>query len=162
MRGSCRVAGPRRRGGAGLRPAGRWRPARPVRLLAGFAEDATGPRRDYPGLTDDELIGSMLAWGKLESWAGAGKLSAMAELSRRRAATGREAATRGGIPTSWSKYCSDEIAAALALSRWAAGKQLDLADALATRLPLTRRALEARPHRPGQGVRHCGRHRGPG
>ena len=28
------------------------------------------------------------------------------------------------------------------MSRWAAGKQLDLADALATRLPLTRRALE--------------------
>ena len=110
--------------------------------MAGFTEDAAGPRRDYPGLTDDELIGSMLAWGKLESWAGAGKLSAMAELSRRRAAVGREAATRRGTPAPWSKYCSDEIAAALALSRWAAGKQLDLADDLATRLPLTRRALE--------------------
>ena len=114
----------------------------PGPALAGFAEDAAGPRRDYPGLTDDELIGSMLAWGKLESWAGAGKLSAMAELSRRRAAVGREAATRRGIPAPWSKYCSDEIAAALALSRWAAGKQLDLADDLATRLPMTRRALE--------------------
>ena len=129
-------------GRGGFASGGALETCPPGPALAGFAEDATGPRRDYPGLTDDELIGSMLAWGKLESWAGAGKLSAMAELSRRRAATGREAATRGGIPTSWSKYCSDEIAAALALSRWAAGKQLDLADALATRLPLTRRALE--------------------
>jgi hypothetical protein len=132
-------------GRGGFASGGALETCPPGPALAGSAEDATGPRRDYPGLTDDELIGSMLAWGKLESWAGAGKLSAMAELSRRRAATGREAATRGGIPTSWSKYCSDEIAAALALSRWAAGKQLDLADALATRLPVTRRALD----RPG-------------
>ena len=105
--GFCRVAGP-----------GVLETCLPGPDLAGFAEDAAGPRRDYPGLTDDELIGRMLAWGKLESWAGAGKLSAMAELSRRRAAVGREAATRRGTPAPWSKYCSDEIAAALALSRW--------------------------------------------
>ena len=68
-------------GRGGFASGGALETCPPGPALAGFAEDATGPRRDYPGLTDDELIGSMLAWGKLESWAGAGKLSAMAELA---------------------------------------------------------------------------------
>ncbi len=45
------------------------------------------------------------------------------------------------MPLPWGKFCADELAAALAISRWAAEKMTGLAYDLATRLPLTRQAL---------------------
>ena len=81
------------------------------------------------------------AWARIESWAAAGRLSAVAELIRRRPATRGERATRGGVPVSWGKFCADELAVALSISRWAAEKMTGLARDLATRLPLTNRAL---------------------
>ena len=85
----------------------------------------------------------MLAgWQKTEAWAAAGRLAAVAELAARRpAATRRDAATRGGARAGWNKFCADEVAVALALSRRAAERMVPLAHDLATRLPLTRQAL---------------------
>ena len=91
----------------------------------------------------------MLAgWAKTEAWAAAGRLAAVAELAARRpAATRRDAATRGGAPAGWDKFCADEVAVALALSRRAAERMVPLARDLATRLPLTRQALAQRGDR---------------
>ena len=115
--------------------------ARPGPVLAAAADVAAGPGRAYTGVSDDELVGVLTAWQRTESWAAAGRLSAAAELVRRRPATGRARAGHAGVPLPWSKFCADELAAALAISRWAAEKMTGLAHDLATRLPLTRQAL---------------------
>ena len=114
---------------------------RPGPVLATAADVAAGPSRGYTGVSDDELVGVLTAWQRTESWAAAGRLSAAAELIRRRPATGRARAGRAGVPLPWGKFCADELAAALAISRWAAEKMTGLAHDLATRLPLTRQAL---------------------
>ena len=133
------------RSGAGHRPGfasgGAWDTALPGPALAGSADATAGPGRGYVGTSDDELIGVLGAWARIESWAAAGRLSAVAELIRRRPATRGERATRGGVPVSWGKFCADELAVALSISRWAAEKMTGLARDLATRLPLTNRAL---------------------
>ena len=197
--------------------------ARPGPALAGFADTAAGADRGYAGLDDDELIGVLGGWQKTEAWAAAGKLSAVAELIRRRPGetsgvpgaadspcpgpstvpgsrisaspgddrggrgsstgngpvagndptsngpaasndptsngpTGNDPAASngpttasngpatansggGGIPAGHGKFCADELAVALAISRWPAERMLALASDLATRLPSTRRAL---------------------
>ena len=115
--------------------------ARPGPVLAAAADVAAGPNRAYTGVSDDELVGVLTAWQRTESWAAAGRLSAAAELIRRRPATGRARAGHAGVPLPWGKFCADELAAALAISRWAAEKMTGLAHDLATRLPLTRQAL---------------------
>jgi Domain of unknown function (DUF222) len=48
---------------------------------------------------------------------------------------------RGKIPAGWGKFCGDELAVAMAISRPAAERMLALAHDLAARLPLTARAL---------------------
>ncbi len=83
----------------------------------------------------------LTAWQRTESWAAAGRLSAAAELARRRPATSKDHATRGGAPAPWGKFCADEVAAALSVSRWAAEKTTAVAHDLAARLALTRQAL---------------------
>ncbi|MGA2828203.1 MAG: DUF222 domain-containing protein, partial [Streptosporangiaceae bacterium] len=113
----------------------------PGPVLAGAADKAAGAARDFAGLDDDELIGTLRAFDKMEAWAGAGKAAAAAELIRRRPAAGRGHATRAGQPAPWDSYCADELAAALAISRNAADRALALAHDLAVRLPQTRRAL---------------------
>jgi hypothetical protein len=96
--------------------------ARPSPVLAAAADVAAGPSRAYTGVSDDELVGILTAWQRTESWAAAGRLSAAAELIQRRPATGRARAGHAGVPLPWGKFCADELAAALAISRWAAEK----------------------------------------
>ena len=115
--------------------------ALPGPALAGFADQVAGTGRGYAGVNDDELIGILIAWQKTESWAAAGKLSAVAELIRRRPGTRGDRAHHGGIPAEWGKFCADELAVALATSRWAAERTVGLAHDLAARLPRTARAL---------------------
>ena len=126
---------------SGFASGGAWDTALPGPALAGSADATAGADRGYAGTSDDELIGVLGAWARIESWAAAGRLSAVAELIRRRPATRGERATRGGVPVSWGKFCADELAVALSISRWAAEKMTGLARDLATRLPLTNRAL---------------------
>jgi hypothetical protein len=97
--------------------------ARPGPVLAAAVDAAAGPGRAYTGVSDDQLVGVLTAWQRTESWAAAGRLSAAAELIRRRPATGRARAGHAGVPLPWSKFCADELAAALAISRWAAEKR---------------------------------------
>jgi Domain of unknown function (DUF222) len=165
-------------GGSGFASGDVLDTALPGPALAGFADAAAsggaGVRRTYAGLSDDQLIGVLGGWRKTEAWAAAGRLSAVAELIRRRPAepaggpgtadgptvgpsvppgdlTGAgngPAAGEGsggggdrGIPVGSGKFCADELAVALGISRWPAERMLALAHDLATRLPLTARAL---------------------
>lgn len=131
------VSGP----AAGFRSGGLLDSAKPGAALAGFADDASGENRDFANVRDDELIGLLRAWQRIESFGTSGKLSAIAELIRRRAANGREPAGPGRMPLVWSEFCADELAAALATSGQAATKLLALAHDLATKLPGTARVL---------------------
>src|SRR5205085_5107157 len=64
--------------------------------LASFAEDAAGEDDRYAGVSDDELVGALCAWDRVEAHAAARKHAAAAELIRRRPAPGSpvDAATR--------------------------------------------------------------------
>ena len=55
-------------------------------VLAGLADAAAGPDDRYPGATDDEIVGVICAWARVEAHAAARKLAAIAELIRRRPA----------------------------------------------------------------------------
>ncbi len=115
--------------------------APPGSTLAGFADEVTGWSGRCAGASDDELIGVLRAWGRLESWAAERKLAVIAELIRRRPAPGNPPSGPGGMPAGWGKFCADELAAAAAISAQAAEKTLQLAHDLASRLPGTARAL---------------------
>ena len=114
----------------------------PGPALAGLTDTATRPGR-ITGLDDDELIGALRAWRRLESWTAAGTLAVVAELARRRPADRTPAAAPGQFPGQPSEFLADEIAAALTLTGPAAGTCLDLAMDLAIRLPGTAAALRA-------------------
>jgi Domain of unknown function (DUF222) len=98
-----------------------------------------------PGAVDDVvLVDAVCGWERLASWVAAGQLSALAELARRRRpgpADGPDG-DRGqpGLP-SVSEFAVDEVAAALRLSRVAAGTRLHIAVEVAERLPETGAAL---------------------
>jgi hypothetical protein len=127
--------------GAGFASGAELDTARPGPALAGFADDAAGGGRRYRGLDDDQLIGALLGWQKTEAWAAAGKLSAVAELIRRRPGDAARGGGPDGPPAVWGKFCADELAVAVASSQRAAERMLGVAYDLAFRLPLTARAL---------------------
>ena len=85
--------------------------------------------------SDDELAGLMIAWRRVASWAAGGELAAVAELCRR-----REAQVAAGADPHLAEHVSDEVAMALTLTSWAAGRLVDRAQGLA-RLPKTMAAL---------------------
>src|ERR1700761_861824 len=128
------------RPGAGFEAGGVLDESAPSASLAGRADAATRTNR-LAELDDDELIGLMRAWRRLESWCDAGLLATIAELARRRPAERTAPAPPGQIPAQVSEFASDEVAAALTLSAQTAGTYSDLALDLATRLPATFHAL---------------------
>ncbi len=128
--------------GPGFATGGALDVAKPSAALAEKADAATCDGR-LAELTDDELIGVLRAWRRLESWSSAGTLAAAAELARRRPADRTPIARPGAFPAQLSEFISDEIAAALTMSGLAASVLLDLALDLAVRLPATARALRA-------------------
>ncbi|MGA2828289.1 MAG: DUF222 domain-containing protein [Streptosporangiaceae bacterium] len=127
--------------GAGFASGAELDRALPGPALAGFADDAAGSDRRYAGLNDDQLIGALLGWQKTEAWAASGKLSAVAELIRRRPNDAARGGGPDGPPAVWGKFCADELAVAVASSQRAAERMLGVAYDLAFRLPLTARAL---------------------
>ena len=136
------VPGQQGRAGSGFSSGHAFDTSGPGPSLAGALDAATASTGGYASLDDDELIGVLAGWARTEAWAAAGRLAAVAELAARRpAATRKHAATRGGTPAGWNKFCADEVAVALALSRRSAERMVPLAHDLATRLPLTRQAL---------------------
>ena len=147
--GECVAAGflprasqPPPRFGSGFESGGVLDTSAPGGSLAGLTDAAT---RDggLAELSDDELIGVLQAWRRLESWCSAGTLAAIAELARRRPAEGRAPAPSGAFPAELSEFIGDEVAAALTISGRTASSYLDLALDLATRLPGTAAALRA-------------------
>ena len=71
----------------------------PGPALAGLTDSATRPGR-ITGLDDDELIGALRAWRRLESWTAAGTLAVAAELARRLPRTGLLPRRRAGSRSS--------------------------------------------------------------
>ena len=109
--------------------------------LALSADAAAGDDDSYTGVSDDELLGVLAAWDRLEAHMAARKLAAAAELIRRSPAPGCEPAGPGRMPEAWDEFAADELAAALAESRVAAEHLLDLAKDLEAKLPGTAAAL---------------------
>src|ERR1700761_3061831 len=128
------------RPGAGFEAGGVLDESAPSASLAGRTDAATRTSR-LAELDDDELIGLMRAWRRLESWCDAGLLATIAELARRRPAERTAPAPPGQFPAQVSEFASDEVAVALTLSAQTASTYSDLALDLATRLPATFHAL---------------------
>jgi hypothetical protein len=115
--------------------------ALPGVALASFCEEATGDDGRGGGASDDELIGVLRAWQRMESWASARRLAVTAELIRRRPESGCALQGPADLPSAWGEFCADELALTMASSVRAADKKLALAYDLAGRLPGTARAL---------------------
>src|SRR6201992_4193370 len=130
--------------GSGFASGGLLDRCAPGGPLARLADAATRDDR-LADLGDDELIGVLRAWRRLESWSNAGLLKTIAELARRRPADRTPPAPRGSFPEQLSEFIADELAAALTLSGRMAGTYLDLSLDLAIRLPGTARALHEGP-----------------
>ncbi|HEY2281566.1 MAG TPA: DUF222 domain-containing protein [Streptosporangiaceae bacterium] len=128
------------RPGSGFESGGALDTCVPGESLARLADAATCDG-GLAQLTDDELIGVVRTWRRLESWCSAGTLAAIAELARRRPAERTAPAAPGKFPAQLSEFIGDEVAAALTLSSRTAGAYLDLTLDLALRLPATARAL---------------------
>jgi hypothetical protein len=112
-------------------------------VLMSCADDAAGEDDTYPSATDDELIGAMCAWDRVQSHAAARKHAAAAELIRRRPAPGCVLAGPARMPAGWQEFTGDELAPALAQSAWAATAVLELAWELAVKLPGTAAAFRS-------------------
>jgi hypothetical protein len=128
------------RSGSGFATGGVLDTCAPSGSLARLT-DAVARDGGLAKLGDDELIGVLRAWRRLESWCSAGTLAAIAELARRRPGERVAPAPPGMFPAELSEFISDEVAAALTLSGRAASSCLDLALDLAIRLPGTAQAL---------------------
>jgi hypothetical protein len=128
--------------GSGFESGGVLDTCAPSGSLAGLT-DAASREGGLADLDDDELIGVLRAWHRLESWCAAGGLTAMAELARRRPADRVAPSPPGGFPAQLSEFIGDEVAAALTLTGRAADTSLSVALDLAIRLPGTARALRA-------------------
>jgi hypothetical protein len=112
----------------------------PGAVLAGIAADAWAGGLGEP--SDDELIGVVRAWRRLSSWAAAGELAAVAELSARRERDPRaDPASLGYQP---ADCVADELACALTLTRRSAQSLADRASQLAD-LPATAVVIEPPP-----------------
>ena len=112
-------------------------------VLMSLADEAAGPDDAYPGVTDDELVGALCAWDRVQAHASARKHAAAAELIRRRPAPGCVLEGPARMPAAWDEFTPDELAPALAESAWAAADLLDLAWDLEVKLPGTRAAFRA-------------------
>ena len=121
--------------GAGFAQGGAADVMPPGPMLADLADRAW--QDGLGNLDDDELTGVLQAWQRLGARAAAGLFAAASELAARREAEGQ--ATRD-----WRmlEHAVDEVALALTLTGYSAGRVLGLALAL-DRLPLTRAALAA-------------------
>jgi hypothetical protein len=91
------------------------------------------------GLSDEELTGVIRGWRKLSSWAQAGELAAVAEMTARRHAEALSAGDRQSVA---DEAATDEIAAALTLTSRAAQALSERAISL-RELPATQAALAA-------------------
>ncbi len=111
--------------------------------LGQFAEEAAGEDDSCAGASDDELLGVICGWDRVQAHAAARKHAAVAEFVRRRAAAGCGLEGPGRMPAVWDEFAPVELAAVLGESRWAAEGLLDVACDLEAKLPGTRAAFGA-------------------
>src|SRR6202042_1626466 len=109
--------------------------------LALLADAAAGADDAYPGASDEELIGVLCAWDRLEAHMAARKLAAAAELIRRRPGPDCPLTGAARMPAAWAEFTGDELGFALAEGRGRGEDLLTLTQALQTKLPGTKAAL---------------------
>jgi hypothetical protein len=109
--------------------------------LAGFAAEAAGDDDRYEGACDDEVAGAIAAWDRVEAYAAARKLAAVAEFIRHRPRPGSPLEGLARMPEAWDESITAEVAGVLAESRPAADAMLDLAHDLEVKLPGTKAAF---------------------
>jgi hypothetical protein len=109
--------------------------------LLGFAERVADDEKRLGGATDDEIIGLICALDRAEASACSLKHAAVAELIRRRPASGCPLVGEARMPEDWEEFAADEVRWALAETRYEADAMLDLTHALEVKLPGTREAF---------------------
>ena len=109
--------------------------------LAMLADAAAGPDDTYDAASDDELIGVLCAWDRLEAHMAARKLAAVAELIRRRPEPGCAPEGPARMPAACEEFTANELALVLAEHRGRADDLLAFALTLEVRLPGTKAAL---------------------
>ena len=109
--------------------------------LAQLADEAAGPDDSFLGVSEDELLGVLRAWDRVEAHAAARKFAAVAELMRRRPAPGKVLEGPARMPAECDEFTVCELVTTLALSRWDADDMMSFAYDLAVRLPGTRAAF---------------------
>jgi hypothetical protein len=126
---------------AGFAQNGRSDTMAPGALLATLLEAVAGEGGSgLAGLDDDQLIGIISAVRRMESRTAWMLMAALAELARRRPASG-DPDDRGRY--GFSDFAPDEVAAELRLSHQSAASQMMYAVAVADRLPRSFAALAA-------------------
>jgi hypothetical protein len=88
-------------------------PGRPE--LAGFAGAAAGAGDSFSGAFDDQVLGVLCAWDRLEAHAAARKHAAVAELIRRRPAPGYPLAGNARPSTPRCQYAAPFLTSEFAL-----------------------------------------------
>src|SRR5215472_6326603 len=109
--------------------------------LGSFLEDAAGEDDRYAGASDDELLGVICGWDRIEANASARKHAAAAELIRRRPAPG--CGLEAGMPEGWHEFTARELGPALGVSAGDAEEVLGLARDLDVYLPGTKAAFRS-------------------
>ena len=112
-------------------------------VLGQFAEEAAGEDDRYPGASDDELLGAIAAWDRVEAYASSRKHAAVAELIRRRPAGGCEPTGPVQMPAACDEFTGRELGSILGESCAAAGDMLSLAHELEASLPGTKAAFRS-------------------
>jgi Domain of unknown function (DUF222) len=115
-------------------PAAAFGPGMAFDVLPGCAQlavaaDAAAEDDQFDGVSEAELIGVMCAWDRVEAHAAARKLATVAELAR-----------RNPKPED-AEFTADQVANALAESRWRADELMGSASLLDSHLPGTNAAL---------------------
>ena len=112
-------------------------------MLGQFAEEAAGEDDRYPGASDDELLGAICAWDRVEAYASSRKHAAVAELIRRRPAEGCEPAGPAQMPEACDEFTSREVASILGETRGIGEDIVFLARELEVNLPGTKAAFRS-------------------
>ncbi len=79
--------------------------------LALLADAAAGDDDRYEGASDDELIGVLCAWDRVEAHACARQLAPAAELIRRRPQPGCPPEGPARMPAAWEEFTADRYQA---------------------------------------------------
>jgi uncharacterized protein DUF222 len=110
-------------------------------VLGSFLDDAARDDDRYAGASDDELLGVICAWDRVEANASARKHAAVAELFRRRPAPGAEVTGPAQMPGACDEFTGRELGAVLGVSGGEAEEMLGLAWQLEVCLPGTKAAF---------------------